>query len=271
MHDLEREASMMRYSLVGLALLAAALTGAAPADAQAAPFQWRGTVAQGQTVEIRGVIGGVRAMESQDGAVHVEATRTANRSDPSSVRIEVVEHADGVTICAVYPTPRGSRRDNECRPGGGQSSVQNNDTQVAFVVRVPAGVRLAANVVTGSVRVEGLRSDVTAATVNGGIDIHTTGFVRASTVNGSITGRLEQARVGGDTRFETVNGSITLELADGLNANFRASTVSGRIDSDFPITVTGQVSRRSLRGTIGTGGPELRASTVNGSIRLRRI
>lgn len=262
---------MLRASVVGLTLMAVTLAAAATADAQAQPFRWSGSVAQGQTVELRGVNGAVRAMESPDGSVHVEATRTANRSDPSSVRLEVVEHAGGVTICAVYPTPAGSRRENECRPGGGQNSVQRNDTSVEFVVRVPAGVRLAANVVNGAIHARGLRSHVSAATVNGGVDIQTTGFAQASTVNGSITARLEEGRIGGENSFQTVNGSITLELAPGLNAELRASTVSGRIDSDFPITVTGQVSRRSLRGTIGDGGPELRASTVNGSIRLRRI
>jgi hypothetical protein len=262
---------MLRYSVAWLTLMAATLAVAATADAQAPAFRWSGAVEQGKTVEIRGVNGGVRAMESPNGSVHVEATRTARSSDPTSVRLEVVEHAGGVTICAVYPTPAGSRRENECRPGGGQNSVRDNDTSVDFVVRVPTGVRLAATVVNGGIEARGRFADVSASTVNGSVDVQTAGFAQAKTVNGSITCRLHEARIGGETSFETVNGSITLELAAGLNAELRASTVSGRIDSEFPITVTGQVSRRSLRGTIGEGGPELRASTVNGTIRLRRI
>lgn len=262
---------MIKSSTVGISLVAALMIAASPALSQAPTFQWRGMVAQGQTLEVRGVNGGVRATASEDGAVHVEATRTARRSDPNTVQLEVVEHADGVTICAVYPTPAGSRRQNECRPGGGQNSVQGNDTAVEFVVRVPEGVRFSGNVVNGAVRARGLRSDLKVTTVNGGVDVHTSGSAQASTVNGSISGRLQGTRIGADTRFETVNGSITLELPAGLNAEVHASTVSGRIDSDFPIMVTGQVSRRSLRGTIGEGGPELRVSTVNGSIRLREI
>jgi len=39
---------------------------------------------------------------------------------------------------------------------------------------------------------------------------------------------------------------------------------------DFPLTITGQVGPRRLRGTIGNGGPELNLSTVNGSIKLIR-
>jgi hypothetical protein len=226
-------------------------------------------VAEGRTIEIRGVNGAVRAMPSADRAVHVEATRQARRSDPESVRIEVVQHAGGVTICAVYPTPTGARRENECRPGGGQNSVRNNDVRVDFVVRVPAGVRFEGHTVNGGIEADGLRSDVKVATVNGSVNIETSGFAQANTVNGNITCKLGSGPLTGDLAFETVNGSVTLEMPAGLHADFRGSTVNGRIDSDFPILVTGQVSRRSLRGTIGNGGPELRVSTVNGSIRLR--
>ena len=253
--------------LLTIALMAAT---AAPAAAQQ-DFEWRGRVAQGQTVEIRGVNGDIRAVAAEGDEVQVQAERRGRRDDPSSVRIEVVEHADGVTICAVYPTPRNARRENECLPGGGNNSVQNNDVRVEFVVRVPAGVRFTAGTVNGDVDAEGIRADVKASTVNGDVGVRTSGFAEASTVNGDISLRLGRSSFTDDVEFETVNGSITIEMPEGLNADFRASTVNGSIDSDFPITVTGKVSRRSLRGSIGSGGPELRLSTVNGSIRLRRI
>jgi hypothetical protein len=35
--------------------------------------------------------------------------------------------------------------------------------------------------------------------------------------------------------------------------------------------VQGKMSPRSLRGTIGSGGPELELSTVNGPIELRKL
>jgi hypothetical protein len=263
----------MRPNMLAPTLFAAiagitGVAGAAPVASQS-DFQWRGTVAEGRTIEIRGVNGAVRAMPSADRAVHVEATRQARRSDPESVRIEVVQHGGGVTVCAVYPTPTGARRENECRPGGGQNSVRNNDVRVDFVVRVPAGVRFEGHTVNGGIEADGLRSDVKVATVNGSVNIETSGFAQANTVNGNITCKLGSGPLTGDLAFETVNGSVTLEMPAGLHADFRGSTVNGRIDSDFPILVTGQVSRRSLRGTIGDGGPELRVSTVNGSIRLR--
>lgn len=256
--------------LFALALTAVTAAWAAPAAAQQ-DFEWRGRVAPGDVIEIQGVNGEIQAVAASGNQVLVRAERRGRRSDPMSVRMEVVEYEGGVTICAVYPTPPNARRENECRPGGGHNSVQRNDVKVDFVVEVPAGVRFVGQTVNGSVEAEGLGADVRATTVNGDVDVRTTGVAEARTVNGDITLRLGRSDLSDDVEFETVNGSITIEMPEGLNADFRASTVNGSIDSDFPITVTGKVSRRSLRGSIGAGGPELRLSTVNGSIRLRRI
>lgn len=257
----------MRSKLLALVLTAAA---AAPATAQQ-DFEWRGRVDRGDIVEIHGVNGDIQAVPASGDQIVVRAERRGRRDDPRSVRMEVIEHDGGVTICAIYPTPPNSRRENECRPGGGHNNVQRNDVKVDFVIEVPAGVRFAGATVNGNVDAQGLGADVRATTVNGDVDVRTTGFAEARTVNGDISLRLGRSDLADDVEFETVNGSITIEMPEGLNADFRASTVNGSIDSDFPITVTGKVSRRSLRGSIGSGGPELRLSTVNGSIRLRRI
>ena len=240
----------MRNLLLVLMLVVAAGAGYSPAAGQSGDFQWSGTVTPGKTIEIRGVNGNVRAIASENGSARVEAVRRADRSDPASVDIEVVEHDGGVTICAVYPTPEGSRNRNGCRQGRGSNNVQDNDVRVDFVVQVPAGVHFAGSTVNGKMEVEGLSSDVQATTVNGDVSIQTTGFV---------------------SRATTVNGDVVVEVPAGLNAEIHGSTVNGTIESDFPIVLTGRVGPRSLRGTIGNGGPELRVSTVNGSIRLRRL
>ena len=142
---------MFRTSLLVLSLTAAAATGLV---GQSSDFDWRGRLQPGHTIEIRGVNGDIRAEASPDASVRVMADRHGRRSDPSSVRIEVVEHGGGVTICAVYPTPRNARQENECRPGGGTNNTSNNDVQVDFVVQVPANVRFAGpagGIVLGSI------------------------------------------------------------------------------------------------------------------------
>jgi len=179
------------------------------------------------------------------------------------VRIEVVEHDGGVTICAVYP-----REGNECLPGDrGRLSVRNNDVKVEFEVEVPDGVRFTGRSVNGSIRAEDLDSDVIAHTVNGAIDISTNGRAEAETVNGSIEADMGRADWDHDVGFETVNGSISLTLPEDVNADVRARTVNGRIRTDLPLTVR-EVGRRRLDGRLGDGGPELELETVNRSITL---
>ena len=239
-----------------------------PAMATAQDFNWRGSLNQGQSIEIKGVNGDVRAEPSGSNQVEVVAAKSARRSDPASVTFAVVPHAGGVTICAVYPSRDG--RPNECAPGkGGRMNTQDNDVTVRFTVRVPAGVSLVGKTVNGEIEATRLNGDVDLSTVNGTIEFSTTGLARASTVNGSIRGSMGRADWRDALEMSTVNGSITLTFPQGLDTDFRASTVNGDINTDFPVA-TRRVTRRSLEGTIGGGGRSLSLETVNGSITLKR-
>jgi hypothetical protein len=220
-------------------------------------------------LEIKDINGDIRATASGSGDAEVHATKSANRSDASSVRIQVVPHAGGVTICAVYPDAPG-RDPNSCEAGpNGHSNTNNNDTRVQFEVRVPAGVRFVGRTVNGEVVAESLGGDAEGHTVNGSVRISTTGTARANTVNGSLDLTMGRAEWSDGAKFSTVNGGITLHMPSYLNARLTASVLNGSIESDFPITVAGTVSRRRLEGTIGSGGQDLQLSTVNGSIKLK--
>jgi DUF4097 and DUF4098 domain-containing protein YvlB len=254
-------------------LLAAALASLAPAAA-AQDFSWKGRLGAGKVLEIKGVNGDVQALLAPGSEAEVSATKRSRKSDPDEVEIQVVEHADGVTICALYPTPRRARHDNSCEPGDhGHMNTEDNDVTVSFTVRVPAGVATSLRTVNGEVDAEGLRGDVDAATVNGSVRVSTTGIAEASTVNGSIRASLGRADFR-HAEFTTVNGGITLDLPDDLATEVRAETLNGDIESDFPLSVHGRFSPRRLTGTIGTGnaasGRTLYLKTVNGSLRLRR-
>jgi hypothetical protein len=248
---------------------------ASGAGAQAAvepqkDFRWSGRLAAGRTLEVKGVNGGIEAEPSSGGEIEVVAEKSARRSDASSVRVEVVEHAEGVTICAVYPSSDPAKP-NTCAPGGGgRMNVRDNDTQVSFKVRVPAGVRFTAHTVNGDVQAERLGADVEAMTVNGSVKVSTTGLARARTVNGSINAAMGSAEWSDELEFHTVNGGIELSFPASLSAVVEAETLNGDIQSDFPMTVTGRFSKRHLSGTIGGGGRELNLKTVNGSVLIRR-
>jgi hypothetical protein len=247
----------------------AVLLYSAATTAQTPQFRWHGAIAQGNAIEVKGVNGDVIAEPSGSNEVEVLADKRGQRSNPEDVRIEVVPHADGVTICAVYPSSTGSP--NECRPGqGGRMNTHNNDVTVRFTVRVPAGVRLIGRTVNGDVEANRLNGAVDVSTVNGSVNFSTSASARATTVNGTIQGEMGRADWSDTLEFTTVNGSIKLTLPPDLSTDVKAQTVNGDIETDFPLTVTGRISRRRLEGTIGAGGRTLSLETVNGGISLKR-
>lgn len=252
------------------AFLTAVILASVPSLALAqTDFDWRGQLAAGQTIEIKGVNGAIHATSSGSGEAEVHATKTAHESDPSSVRVQVVPYAGGVTICAVYPDVAGQDA-NTCEPGSqGHMNTRNNDTQVRFDVRVPAGVRFVGRTVNGTIDADSLTGDAEAHTVNGSVKVSTSGTAIAKTVNGSLDVTMGRTDWPNGAKFSTVNGGITLHVPAQLNAHLTASLVNGSIETDFPITMSGTISRRKLEGNIGNGGQELQISTVNGSIKLK--
>jgi hypothetical protein len=258
----------MKRTTILAAVAAAVLAGPALAAAGQEEFHWAGKVAAGDAVEIKGVNGGIVATGASAGDVEVTAVKKGRKSDPADVKVEVVEHAGGVTICAVYPS---SGAPNECKPGeGGRMNVRDNDVNVEFRVKVPAGVRFVGRTVNGGIEATGISADAEARTVNGGVELDATGTASAETVNGGITARLGRADWSGTLALKTVNGGIHVVMPEGLSADVKASTVNGDIQTDFPLTVTGRISRRKIEGTIGSGGRLLEMETVNGGIELRK-
>lgn len=280
---------MYRYLVItalGAATLAAAPAARPAAQEQEQPFRWSGRIPAGQTIEVKGVRGTIRAVPSSGREVEVVAVRRGERSDPASVRIEVLPHEGGVTVCAVYP--RGSRRGNDRGSRSGEDAVEegynrcergewrdmnvrDNDVSVDFTVRVPAGVRLAALNVSGDVEAEGLRGYVDARSVSGDVRISTSGYGEASTVSGEIFASLGSGGWSGDLDFRTVSGDITLELPARTSTEVRIETMSGHIETDFPLEVERRSMRHRVRGTLGEGGRELYLTTLSGDVRLRRL
>jgi hypothetical protein len=271
-----------------LAVVAAMTVGFAAGDALAAPqlvaatigghsahgtldYDWSWRLAPGKTLEIEGVNGALRATGTAGKDLVVHARKHARRSDPDQVTVEVIEHADGITLCVRYPDTWGHH--NECAPHGrSHMTTDNNDVAVDFEVQVPAGIRFVGRTVNGSVDAVDLVADAEAHTVNGSVTVETRGRAEATTVNGSIRARLGSMGLKEALDFSTVNGSITLELPENAGAEVAARNVNGGIETDFPIAVrrSGFMGHR-LEGAIGRGGPRLDLSTVNGSIRLRKV
>src|SRR5262245_21204854 len=249
-----------------------AVTGGTPKGEQVndatADFHWSWTLPAGQSIEIKGVNGNIRAEAATGSKVEVIATKHAVHSDPDEVKIEAFEHSGGVTVCAVYPSDGG--RPNDCVAGpGGHSHTHNNDVVVDFRVLVPKGIDFVGRTVNGEVSAEKMPASAQVYTVNGSIRASAAGTVEAETVNGSIIAAMGSTTWKDGLEFSTVNGSITLQLPPKFDADLSVATLNGEIDTDFPFQVTGKIRRNKLVGTVGKGGPDLSLETVNGDIRLR--
>ena len=237
----------------------------------AAPFKWTGKVAAGKTFEVRGINGPMRATAASGPDVELVAIRSGRRNDPESVKIEVIPHADGVTVCAVYPSKDASRP-NECKPGGGgRMNVRNNDVNVEFELRIPKDVNFEGRTVNGSIEAD-IEGRAALSTVNGRIQVIAGTLTEATTVNGSIRAEVKSnVNSADDIKLSTVNGSVHLNLPEGVNADVSAKTVNGGITSDFTeIEVRKKWGPRSAEGRLGHGGRELDLATVNGGIRITK-
>lgn len=230
-------------------------------------YAWSGVIPSGNRIVIKNVNGSIDIEHNSGSRVEVSAEKQWRRGDPDVVRIQQITAGQDVVICALWGD------DTRCTERGiqGKSRSSNNDVSVHFKVRVPKGVRVDVTTVNGGLTVNDVTSEVIATTVNGSINARSTGGpVRAKTVNGGINVSMGSLGSADDLEYESVNGSITIELPDNFNAQVELGTVNGRVSTDFPITMSGTISRRRLRGTIGDGSTRLRASTVNGSVTLKK-
>src|SRR5262249_8185095 len=81
-------------------------------------FRWTGRVSPGKAVEIKGISGDISAEPASGDEIEVLANKTSRKSDQDSVKIQYVEHAGGVTVCALYPSEDSSQVIT-CEPGKG--------------------------------------------------------------------------------------------------------------------------------------------------------
>ncbi len=240
------------------------------------PFTWSGTVAQGRWVYVRNLNGRVRVEEGSGSKVEVTAEKRWRSGDPRDVQISVRQIGGGsgdVIVCALWNERSSCDEDGYHSRGDNWNWFNNSrrDVQVEFTIHLPRGVKINASTVNGGVEIDGASSSVVAHTVNGSIEARSTGgSVSAHTTNGNLT--ISSPMLDGDrNEYTTTNGSISLELPASVNAEIDMRTVNGRLSSDFPLTVEGSFSPRRLHAMLGRGGPTLRLSTVNGSIRLRKL
>ena len=227
--------------------------------------------------------------------VNVNGDITVNSWDRHEVKMKAFKRAraeseDAARMLLEKTAVQFERTDEgiDIRTDAPKTPGRNRNVSVAYTVTVPKEIDLEMKTVNGTIEVKDISGAVDAKTTNGRIGLTgIVGTIQAKTTNGKI-GLLEvlgpirakttngsiKAEVGGsgeqqhEIRAATTNGGIEVTLPKGLNANLKASTVNGKINTDFPVTVKGLISK-SVDGVINGGGELIHLKTVNGSIRLK--
>lgn len=116
-----------------------------------------------------------------------------------------------------------------------------------------------------------LAADTTAVeaklrTTSGDLDISGfAGSIDARTVSGDLIVAYRQ--FAHDIDFETTSGKTKLTLPEDAQFTLRFDTVSGKVDSEFPIAVTSS-SARSFAGAVGEAEHRLQIRSVSGNLNL---
>lgn len=264
---------LLRPLLLGALLAAPSMLAAQDRQEERNAFTLSESIPAGQWIRVRNLNGEMRVRPSTSGKVEISATKSWRRGNPKDVRIEQRKASDGsILVCALWNENSSCSETNyESHNGTGWSRGRENDVSVAFDIRVPNGVKVGVWSVNGGVNVDGVTSEVRAGTVNGSVDaVSTGGPVQASTVNGSVHATMGRLQGDQDLEFRSVNGTVVAEFTGDVDADIELSTVNGRFQTDWPVTITGRIDPKHLRATLGKGGRRIRLATVNGNVELRK-
>src|SRR5258708_17139779 len=122
---------------VRILALSAATALAAMATVGTDSFRWSGKMTAGQVLEVRGVNGSIHAEGGSGDEIEVIARKSGHWSDTSGVRVEVVRHAEGILVCAVYPSGA-----NDFNPDALSLGILGSDVRVDFTIPIPARARV---------------------------------------------------------------------------------------------------------------------------------
>jgi hypothetical protein len=244
----------MRKSLVvtTVVLVIIFLISGSPASAQELHKAY--AITAGGHIMIQNVSGEIRVTGYNGDSVVVDAYPFGR--DSTQVQVEDLSSGDRVELRVRYP------EGCDCEAG------------VNFSVRVPAYVNYSFDrlgSVSGDIDVTGIRGIVRAASVSGDVIMKdVTGSASASSVSGSVDADLAGVDGAGAMKFSSVSGDVVVRIPRNSNADIEMSSLSGTLQTDFPIEV--QEAKhgpgRSARGRVGTAENSFRVTSVSGNVSL---
>jgi lia operon protein LiaG len=123
---------------------------------------------------------------------------------------------------------------------------------------------------SGSLKADGLfTSKTTSSSSSGSRNItNFTGDLITNSSSGSTN--VEYSTFDNDIKANSSSGSIKIKLPDNAEFYLDASTSSGGIDCEFPITITESKKRNKLAGVVGSDKNNIRINCSSGSIDIRK-
>ena len=119
----------------------------------------------------------------------------------------------------------------------------------------------------GSISLGEVGGDIEARTSGGSVRIAAAGgTVNATSSGGSVTAVLT-GQPSGDCQLKTSGGAVHVTIAEHLSLDISATCSGGRVNSDLQLTDVEQ-SKRSLRGALNGGGPDLVLHTSGGGVTI---
>jgi DUF4097 and DUF4098 domain-containing protein YvlB len=224
--------------------------------------------------------GGRLYLESFNGSVEIsgwdretaEITGTkyaSSQRDQDALKIDIVTSEDSVRVRTVRPSER--------RGGMGARYVIRVPRRTSLEQVQTSNGRISVQDIEGDARLHTSNGRVVARGLHGNLKVETSnGKVEADLIDGAVVIRTSNGSVSltldappkKDVEIKSSNGSITLRMPDNAGGRVEAHTSNSSVSSEFNVATTKEARKNELEGTIGGGGPTLRLSTSNGSIKL---
>jgi hypothetical protein len=154
----------------------------------------------------------------------------------------------------------------------GPESGRHSWWSVTYEIFVPQTTDVTLTSVNGGLNISDVRGQIRFNVTNGGVRLtRVAGDVSGESVNGGIQVELAGSVFEGrQIDVKTHNGGVTLSLPTNYSAHVQAETGMGHIQSDFPVTMSGELVPRRLDFNVGSGGPLIHLATTNGGVRVKR-
>jgi DUF4097 and DUF4098 domain-containing protein YvlB len=224
------------------------------------------------------LIAGSITVKAYDGKeVIVEArARTGDRGDNEGGPKRITISSTGLNV---------EEEHNEVRV-----NTDSHMRAVDLTIQVPVHTSLYLRAVNdGDIHVTGVDGEIDVDDVNGSVTLtNISGSAVAHALNGKLLANFQRVN-SKPMAFSSLNGDVDVTFPADLKANVSLKSDMGDVFSDFDVKLTAQGSGqatvednrnsggkyhvridKTIRGTIGGGGPEMQFTNFNGQIYIRK-